>query len=95
MKHFAPGGKSRLWKCVTLRVFNVWNNGKTTRKFRAKPGHGYSEEAIEKMLEETANDLERRLPQHEYSLVQVGPAAFNFVWRREREAPAGQEPGKA
>lgn len=95
MKHLAAGGNGRLWKSVTIRVFNVWNDGKTTRTFHAKPGHGYSEEAVDKLLEEVANDLERRLPREEFSVVQVGPAAFNFVWRETREAPARQEPASA
>ena len=86
MKHFVGKGDVQAWKTITVRVFNVGNDGKTTRKFRAAPGKAYTEADIDDLLEKVADDLERRLPKEEFSLVQVGPASFNFVWRAPREA---------
>jgi hypothetical protein len=94
MKRIAKGG-GQLWRSVTVRVFNVGNDGKTTRKFFANPGHGFNEEGIDNLLEKVADDLERRLPNEQYSLVQVGPASFNFVWRETRGAPGSQQQASA
>jgi hypothetical protein len=93
MKHTKEGDP--LYHCVLIRVFNVGNDGKTTKKFLAGPGKGYTFEAIEKMLELVAADLERRLPDHDYQIVQITPASFNFVWRGKRGAPASQEQAEA
>lgn len=85
----------RLYHCVIIRIFNVDNNGKVTKRFVAGPGKGYSFEQIEKMLEHFAEDLERRLPEHDYQIVQITPASFNFVWRGRRAPDASQQRAEA
>jgi hypothetical protein len=87
--------RAQAWKTVTIRIFNIGNGGKTTRKFHAAQGKVYSEADIDDLVERVAEDLERRLPQEEYSLVQVGPASFNFVWRGSRVPDAIQQPAEA
>lgn len=71
-------------KRVRLRVFNIFNDGHTTRILHAGPGKAYTEQGVDDILERVAADLERRFPQDEFSFVQVGPASFNFVWRGKR-----------
>lgn len=84
MKHFVGKGEIRAWKLITIRVFHVGNEGKTTTKFHAGPGKAYTEDNIEALLEKIAEDLDQRLPQEEYSIIQVGPQSFNFVWQGKR-----------
>lgn len=93
MSHFIGGLEA--WKTITIRVFNVGNDGKTTRKFRAAPGKAYTEAHIDDLLYRVAEDLEKRFPREEFELVKVGPASFNFVWRSTRQAPASQEQASA
>jgi hypothetical protein len=98
MKHFAALEKEergdQIWKSVTFRVFNEQNRGSTVRQIHAAPGQGFSAQAIENMLDEISEDLEKRFPVHEYALVDLGQMHFNFVWRGYREAPAGQMPAE-
>lgn len=93
MKHDRDG--EPLYHCLIIRIFDVNNAGKLTKRFVAGPGQGYSEEAIEKMVDHVADDLERRRPEHDYELVQIAPASFNFVWRGWRAVRASQETAKA
>ena len=95
MKHFSEGGHEQLWKRVTIRTFNVENRGSFVRTFRARPGNGYSEKNIEKLLEQVAEQIERRFPGHEYELVELGEARFNFVWRGRQQPSPSQEPAGA
>jgi hypothetical protein len=90
MKHLSGSG-TKLFRCVTVRIFNIGNDGKTTRTFKAQPGHGFSETGVDDLLERIAADLEKRFPREEFGLVQVGPASFHFVWRNTRPAPTAQE----
>ncbi len=81
-----------LLSSITIRIFAVQNESSTVRMIRAKPGYGYTEGAVDEMLMSVADELEKRFPDREYSLVKVGDSTFNFVWRGERKAPAVREP---
>lgn len=101
MKHFSAaqidgqGNGDRVFKLVIVRVFNIGNKGSYVTRHRARPGHGISEEAIDKRLEQVADQIEKRFPGHEYRMVEVGEAQFNFVWIGRREAPAIQKLAEA
>lgn len=83
-----------LVKGFMIRVFDVGNKRATTRRFHAPGGNGYTAEAIDGMLGVIAEDLERKLPKDEYSLVEVNPTHFNFVWRGKRNPQASQDPAE-
>jgi hypothetical protein len=98
MKHFAkvehgaPGEIGpRIYKVVQVRVFNIGNDGFTTRRFKAAAGQGFNDHGIEGLLERIVDDLEKRFPAEDFTVVQVGPASYNFVWKGKRAAPATQE----
>ena len=94
MKHLTDGGSGkgeRAFKLVLMRVFNIGNKGSYVTRHRARPGHVITEEAVDKLLDQVADQIEKRFPEQEYEMVEVGEAQFNFVWRGRREAPAGQE----
>ncbi|MGH9745516.1 MAG: hypothetical protein ACRD59_05320 [Candidatus Acidiferrales bacterium] len=84
MKHFAGG--QHAWKVVTIRVFNPGNADSRVIRVHAGRGKGYGDDAVDKMLEGIAEDIEKRFPAQEYELVALGQAHFNFVWRGERRA---------
>lgn len=94
MKMLSKEGNT-LHKRVMIRIFDVGNKTAVTQRFVAVSGKGYSEEAIEKMLEACAENLEQRRPNDEYEIVQVDSASFNFVWRGSRVPDASQEPAEA
>ena len=90
MNHTAKGGEP-IWKCIRIRIFNEENRGSTLRTLHAEPGKGFTEKTVDNILDQVAEDLERRFPVHEYSLVPLGQGHFNFVWRTYRVAPVEQE----
>lgn len=98
MKHFSAGtvdgkGKgTRAFKMVEVRVFNIENKGSYLTRHRARPGHIIAEDVVDKLLDQIADQIEKRFPGHDYQMVEVGEARFNFVWRGRREAPEIQEP---
>ena len=77
---------------IDVKVFNVGNTGYVRRRFRSRPGTGFTGEAIEQLLGEMVDDLDKRFPGEEYDCVQVRPFTFNFVWRSHRAAPASVTP---
>lgn len=84
----------QLWHCLMVRVFSPGNDGALTKRFVAGPGKGYSSEAIDKLLDAIAEDIDRGRPDDDYELVQVASNRFNFVWRGKRASDAIQEPAK-
>jgi hypothetical protein len=90
VKTFRLGGEERGYRVLTIKVFNIENDGFTVRKFRAARGQLFGEASITRLLDAAAQDLETRFPADEWGLVEVGPAAFNVVWRGKRQASTGQ-----
>lgn len=94
MKHKTADGKE-LFKVINIRVFSEHNAGSQLFRQRARPGQGFTEEAVDEFLERVADQVEQRFPQFEYSLVRLGQAHFNFVWKGYRKAPGTQEAAQA
>lgn len=69
----------RLYRKVTISVFSPDNKAVKRNRLYAGIKRGYTAENIETILRNAAEQVEKRFPQHEYSLVPVGPTEFNFV----------------
>jgi hypothetical protein len=67
-------------KEILFRIFEPGNKASRLLKLRAKPGAFYNEEAVDAALLLAAEKVEAVYPSHEYTVVQIGPAHFNFVW---------------
>jgi hypothetical protein len=83
IKH-AIDGKPIVCK-LRIRVFGPENKSSHLTTCRAHPGHGWTEDEIEGILEQAANQLEAKRSREDFEMVQVGPGQFNFVWRGWRE----------
>jgi len=97
LRHFAAGdanggGKGeRAYKIVTVKTFTPENKVRFTKHFRARPGFCFTAADVDKILDSVADQIEQRFPGHNYEMVEVGDGCFNFVWRGQSRAPAGQE----
>jgi hypothetical protein len=70
-----------LAKSVRIKIFTPGNKRAVTRVHLAGSGRGIGVDGVDGLLKRTADKIEQQWPAEEYSLVQVGPFAFNFVWR--------------
>lgn len=84
MRRFSRDG-SRAHKTIVLRVFNPENKGSIVTKVRAKPRCAFGDAEIDSILESAAGQVEKQFPWHDYQLVELGQARFNFVWRGFRK----------
>jgi hypothetical protein len=74
-------GKPRLVRQVTIKIFAPENRGFHKQIILAGNGRTFTEEGIQKLLEAKAEEIEKRMPGHEYRLVELADkASFNFVW---------------
>ena len=73
---------------IRVRIFMPGNKRSIQKTFSAGPGRVWNAEGIEAQLMHTAGQIENFHPGHEYRLVPIGPAKFNFVWIGERQATA-------
>jgi hypothetical protein len=69
---------------MRIKIFWPRNSRCSYQTLRAKPGEGFTDFQIELILGRVLGHVEQKFPAHEYSIVPVGPAAFNFVWRGEK-----------
>jgi hypothetical protein len=95
MKRFALHENSKetnelITKAVTVKVFALGNGSFTKRVLRARPGQGFTQNAVDGILESVADDLELRFPAEDFGFVQIGPNSFNFVHRGRRGETADQ-----
>src|SRR5262249_17972302 len=83
MRVFSKHG-ARLYKRMQVKIFPP--AGKTrTIVLRAPAGKWITAETIEKQLEQAVEGVEKAWPRHEFRLVPIGAAAFNFVCNGERK----------
>jgi hypothetical protein len=74
----------RLFKAVNITVFTPENKKRIRQSFRAPARQGLTADGIDKILLQAAEKIEKSWPTEEYSLVPLGPADFNFVWRARK-----------
>ena len=79
-----------LQKEILVRIFSVENKISTRHRIYAPRGRWLSDSDIDKALEQIAEKIEKQLPGQEYTLVQVAPTRFNFVWRGTKECPSSK-----
>jgi hypothetical protein len=84
-----------LYRTVRIKVFAPGNAQVEKRIVTAPGGQGYSEDGVQQLLDDTANRIEHAMPGHEYRLVALGPATFNFVWVRYNAPQEEQLPQEA
>jgi hypothetical protein len=77
-------------KKVKLRIFSPQNASSVVRYIRAPAGKQFSPSGIDNILESAVNHLDKNFPYDEFSMVQIGQAEYNFVWKGEREGYAVQ-----
>lgn len=95
MKRFSGGKEVQAFKTINIRVFSEHNQGSNLFRYHARRGMAFSQDEIDGYLERVADQVEKRFPQFEYSLVPLGQAHFNFVWKGYRAAQARQMPAGA
>lgn len=75
-------------KRIRVKLFLPGNQKFVRKTFAAKPGHRLTEDGLDQILEFAVDQVEKLFPGHEYSMVQVGPRDFNFVWISEKAKAA-------
>jgi hypothetical protein len=73
-------------KRIEVRIFAPGNKTSHAIHLRAGDGRGFTQEGIDLILENCANDIEKKMPAEEYRLVELSENRFNFVWV-ENERP--------
>jgi hypothetical protein len=68
-------------KVVRVKIFTPGNKKHKVYIFRAPAGRTFVEDGIDDIVEKCAAEVEKMYPEHEYGLVKVGKADFNFVHR--------------
>lgn len=69
---------------VIFEIFWPRNRRRTITALRADRGQGFTPEQIETLITGVADHVARQFPAHDYSLVSIGPAFFQFVWLGEK-----------
>jgi len=81
----ASAKSRKLIRRVTIKIFAPGNVVFQRRIILAGGGRVFTEDGIQKLLEDTADEIDRRMPGHDYELVELQESAsFNFVCRGER-----------
>lgn len=85
---------ARIYKRVEIRIVAPPGEKGERIVFRAPGRNGYGEGAIQQMLDQAAETLERENPRLEFGLVEIEPNRFNFVFRgyRGSRASVGSSP---
>lgn len=77
-----------LFRNIRIRIFSPGNKRSTRKIFSPPAGKYFTAGGVNAQLGHTAAQIEKNFPGHEYKLVPLGPAEFNFVWIRELEEMA-------
>ena len=70
-------------KKLTIKMFAPGNRTHKTVILAAGKGKVFKPGGEFDVLSRVAESLETQFPNDEFRMVQVGPAAFNFVWEQE------------
>jgi hypothetical protein len=76
----------RLFKYVTVKIFDAAGRRVNVLTVRAGKRKGFSELQIADVLLDVANQVEKLFPSLEFNCVKVGAAAFNYVVIGEKAA---------
>jgi len=71
-------------KKLTIKMFAPGNRTHKTVILAAGKGKVFKPCGEFEVLSNVADSLETQFPNDEFRMVQVGPAAFNFVWERKK-----------
>ena len=71
-------------KKLTIKMFAPGNRTHKTVILAAGKGKVFKPGGEFEVLSNVADSLETQFPNDEFRMVQVGPAAFNFVWERKK-----------
>jgi hypothetical protein len=74
----------RLHKRMQVKIFPPAGRTRTI-KLRAPAGKWITAEGIDQQLGQVAEGIEKAWPRHEFRMVPIGPAAFNFVCAGEKK----------
>lgn len=78
-----------LQKKVLVRLFKPDGSCQNI-KFLAAKGRGFTDSGIDELLMDVASKVEKAFPEHEFEMVQITHAQFNFVCRGKRVAQGEQ-----
>jgi hypothetical protein len=77
-KHSAKSGE-QLWKKIKLKIVAPQTDRPLVRVLYAKPGQGFTKALIADVLAAASLEVQEAFPTHQFRMVQVGEAEFNFV----------------
>jgi hypothetical protein len=66
-------------KIIRIKIFDPGNNKHKVYIFRAPNGRSFIEAGVEDILGKVVAEVEKMYPEHDYRMVQVGRADYNFL----------------
>lgn len=78
-------------RTVEMKIFAPGNRKFIRRRVIAGSKKAFTDAGVDGLLDLAASVVERLYPEHDYTVVEVGPGKFNFVWRGERAKPSAGE----
>lgn len=75
-------------RSIVLKVYMRGNKRSKTIRVQCPAGKHFTSAGIEQNVAHYADQLERLCPTEDFRMVQVGPAAFNFIHEGPRKAAA-------
>lgn len=79
-----------LYKHIDIKIILREDQKPHHQVLRAAPGQGYSQESIDKVIENVVEQLELKHPFWEFRLVERGANAISFVFAGTKEISFGQ-----
>lgn len=77
-------------KIIRIKIFAPGNKKHKVYIFRAPNGRSFVEAGVEDILSKVVAEVEKMYPEHEYGMVQVGKADYNFLDRGHKPV-AGED----
>jgi hypothetical protein len=82
---------NRLHRHIEFKIILPKGEKPILLKIRANPHCGFNPTQIDEKLESVVEFIEKKWPFLEFRLVELGPAAFNFVCRGFKQAKIQEE----
>lgn len=84
---------------MRVKIFMPGNGRNERQVFHAPKGQGFTADGVDKLLRKISDTLEKDLPDHEFTLIELRDNAFSFVWKgikakdvAEQSAAAAESP---